>query len=178
MKTKLKLHPIGTRVLFSRHVAPSYTETTDNGRKIIKRDFEHINLDKPRVGVITGAKYKFAGTVNPQSSYTSYEGESDYDPGYLAVEKTILLYTVRLGMLNPEILVMPNDLQVYTNQKEKIPTKFIPGTPYYPEEFRAQLREEVKNMKRDEKGRFVKTYLETVTPIIPSSIINSIKVNT
>jgi|SRR6185369_1571433 len=66
-------------------------------RKIYERDRAEYEFNiAGKEGIVTARKFVKTGTRIPGHSYTSYEGERDYDPPYLHNEKTHCIYTLEI----------------------------------------------------------------------------------
>lgn len=70
--------------------------------------------------VVTGAKRVFSGRVS--SSHWYDEGE--YSPRELKIESSTLVYLVRRGLTNRELMVLPADLTRDLSVRENIPQRF------------------------------------------------------
>ncbi len=161
MKRKL-INPrnIGDKVTIFSTVDFIYEDHPGNK---VKRAIIRRNLETPLVGVITGGSYKPTGTVNSGHETYSYEGDIDYDPGYLAIDKVHFVYTVKLGLLNTDYYALPGDLLTNLGS-HKIPVKYAPP-PEWCDLARDNQRKEMKDVPRDSKGRWMKQSGYTVTSV-------------
>ncbi len=73
----------------------------ENNRTVVRVLF------KPFRAVITGQRRKQVGIGSRAGSSGYHDG---YDPGYLQVSETLLLWECRIGMRNKPILVADSDL--------------------------------------------------------------------
>ncbi len=153
MKRKL-INPrnIGDKVTIFATVDFIYEDHPGNK---VKRVIIRRNLETPLVGVITGGSYKPTGTVvREHYSQDTWMGEGEYESGYLQVDKTHFVYTVKLGLLNTDYYALPDDLLTNLGS-HKIPVKYAPNSGW-PECCRSIQRENVKEAPRDSRGRWVK----------------------
>uniref|UniRef100_A0A6M3XZT7 Uncharacterized protein n=1 Tax=viral metagenome TaxID=1070528 RepID=A0A6M3XZT7_9ZZZZ len=136
---------IGDWVEF-RYEAKILTEEKIVGSgRLYKRMIVRKSVSK-KIGQIVGAIYRFDGEVTPQSG--SYD---DYEPGYLQVNKSNLLWQVRIGYLNKPHEVFEEDLVfdngiIRLNEARKLPWKYTEN----------HYHKNIDMFPRDAKGRFCK----------------------
>ena len=105
---------------------------------------------KPRVGWVTGIRYKQCGEVVPGSRYVGWGGDV-YDPPTFRQYRTVpALLVVYWPNLNP-VLVPLDGFRAATADERPHPSGY-----QWSERDREDLREAMKDTPRDAKGRFVK----------------------
>jgi len=116
-----------------------------------KRILNRTELKEPLFGQIVGIKKLQEGKIHMSWGYSA----DNYEPGYLFDIKTKFFWKVRLGLLNKSIYVKPEDLEK-TDEEIKIPVLYT-KQPVWTEKDKEFLRETMKDIPRDKKGRWVKT---------------------
>ena len=90
---------VGDRVVVKGEFRTGYT----GGTKKIPIE---ISYKCPRFGIISGATYKCLGEYKPGVTI-----EWDIEPPYLSVEKKVLVWQVKLGLLNKPLLCLSEQLE-------------------------------------------------------------------
>jgi len=158
-----KFYPIGTVVKVKSVITMGYIESVGNTQKKIERVIikEPEIINKPFTGIIVGGAYVMEGEVGIGGHYDS---DTHYapEPNYLIVSKTLFVYLVRRGFTNKPLMVLPKDLNFenpllafYSSYSPRIPFRFSRKTERS-EENKARLREDMKSVPRDAKGRWRK----------------------
>lgn len=148
---KRKVIPIGTTVIV--HTA------VDNPNNYVSmyKPITEIKFDPPVIGKIVGGTYMATGEYHPASYYQSGWGD-DGDPAYIAVDKMVFVYLVRLGFTNKPIKVLPKDVIDYYPFNSflfVLPFRKAKNVKWNKKD-RTYLREIMKDVPRDSKGRWVK----------------------
>jgi len=148
---KRKILPIGTVVIV--HTA------VDNpvNYRIGLKPLTEINLNPPVMGQIVGGTYLAVGEYHiPSYSSDSYLED---DAPYIAVDKMVFVYLVRLGFTNKPVKVLPKEVIKY----QPFGFDFLFELPFrkaqkvkWSEKDRAYLRDIMKSVSRDSKGRWLK----------------------
>lgn len=95
------------------------------------------------------------GGVNHYMSISGVVDE-DYEPPYLEVRNTYLVWLVRTGLMNKPFKVLDIDIQkIHGMTNAKLPILCLAQPPFR-EEDKQFLREVMKDHPRDEKGRWKK----------------------
>ena len=136
------------------HATVSFHYNEDATRDCFRKE---CNANK-FIGRITGASNKPLGSYQKGgTSGGGWDGPPEYDPPYLAISRCVFVYKVRVGLMNKEMLVLPEDLRVLTPEESKdlkFPFKeecYFGITPDY----RKVLSDFAKVQLRDKKGKFV-----------------------
>ena len=115
----------------------------DQRRKMIREssdeDFQSF------IGQIVGYKQCFTGRVYNDDGYK-----------YFSQDKAIGVWLVRQGLINKSLYVRENNLSLCPSQDHVLPKKFMLTTPWT-DAAKEVMRQEAMHMKRDKKGRFLKT---------------------
>ena len=133
--------------------ATSQMTYISDGRRIIQRN----PCNPPLLAMVTGGCKRHTGVYTEGSGY---RGGWDLEPGepdppYLRDDKEHFFWLVRPGLLNKELLVLPDDLAVTpVFLGQKLPRLHVTQFPYS-EENRQALRDAVKDVRRDKRGRFL-----------------------
>lgn len=148
---KRKVLPIGTVVIV--HTAVDNPVNYRTGLKPLAE----IKLNPPVMGQIVGGTYIAVGKYY-SPTYSSYDYLDD-DGAYVIVDEMVFVYLVRLGFTNKPIKVLPKNIEV----NYFIPLKNFSPIPYrkaqkvkWGEKDRAYLRDVMKSVPRDSKGRWLK----------------------
>lgn len=109
--------------------------------------FEEVD---ERKGMIVGARHVQEGDWNKGV----YDYEDGYtSPPYLSDIKTKLVYLIRFGLTNKEVMFLEEDIELIgTNYWYDFPTRFVKIT----EKEREFMSKASKSYPRDSKGRFSK----------------------
>jgi hypothetical protein len=153
-KGDFKMFEIGESVNILCTIDFHYIEVFNDNRKEIKRTFEIKPHYPPLKGKITGATYKFLGTYDPGSKGYDYDGNYDNESPYLYVDSSVFVYTVKLGLMNLNLYVLPEHI-INCTEKFKFPIKHTNITPLTTEQ-RKDLSKWSKDYPRDVKGRWAK----------------------
>lgn len=118
----------------------------------IRTPFSH-KLEKPIIGQIVGARMKFLG---------QYKSGGYDDQAHLAVSGSVIVWLVRDGYLNKPYEVLEEDVSYYRLLDIRLIHKSTPVLPWrktnmtWTESDKADLREIMKDVPRDSKGRWLK----------------------
>lgn len=149
MKKPNKFRQIGEKVTVYATVEFAYNDKSE-------RVQFRTELEIPQVGVITGGTYKMLGTYSSANSRIDYYGDDDYEPAYLSVSETKFIYTVKFGLMNKDVYVLPNDVLTNFNIIP-LPIKYVSKFSYnQSKKFSDDMKDIMKNWPRDEKGRWKK----------------------
>jgi hypothetical protein len=153
---KLKyLHNIGDKVTVFETVDFCYLEAIIDNKKEDERTYTSTPLAIPLVGRITGAKYIPLGIYEKGYGDSNGYGYVDnYTPPWLSVTSTVFVYTVKFGLLNKDVYVLPTGILSNFNDKE-LPLKYCPTDDETKKRASEIMKEEMKNWPRDEKGRWL-----------------------
>jgi len=121
-----------------------YTKIKNTRRVIISKE---IN---PIVGKVVGMAARMKGDYYSGNRQYSYNGEYDYEPGYLSNTKVIYVWLVRTGMLNKQIEVLDSDISLHKGKKD-FPLKYMPP---WSDDLRKAVSIDSKDYPRDKKGRW------------------------
>lgn len=133
---------VGTQVNVERCVIK---HDSPNGKRTMM--FEEFK--SPVFGIIVGGTF-------------FHEGTTEYADVYcFNVEKKTFVYLVRTGFINKALKVLPRDVAVsktiiYMHNHHLIPY-FQHGRRPWREQEKEDMREEMKSVPRDSKGRWMKT---------------------
>lgn len=106
-----------------------------NGRKT----WERIILPEFYIAVVTGASTRFNGSVEWM------------DEGYVFTsDSSLQVWQTRRGLMNAEQLSLPQDILLLQVDSFKLPRRYVAWT----EAEKEDLRDCMKNMTRDERGRW------------------------
>lgn len=136
-----------------------YTDKNDEiGMPQSEKTYIKNFLTIPWICQITGAKYKQLGEYSPQegSMIGYYGNEPEFIPAFLSVKETVFCYTVKQGLLNKDYLVLPDNIKLLEDQNRTLPIKYTGEKVEWTEAWKEVLRNEVKTMPRDTKGRWIK----------------------
>jgi hypothetical protein len=134
-----------------------------------ERQIEVVLIKEPRYGQIVGARRKFLGKFEkPSGVRYGFMGEYiEGDQSYLTVKSSVLVWLVREGYLNKELEVLEEHVGHMLNPpiekdifKFEVPKKSIPWIKQdkynLNEKERNDLKEAMKHVPRDAKGRWIK----------------------
>lgn len=105
-------------------------------------------------GMVVGAVYRQEGFAS--MGEWSATGDGEYNPTHFACTKTVLLIQVRLGYTNTPIEVFESDMERAIFQIGSFPWRYGKQPPFS-KECRQDYSRAAKEMKRDSKGKFLKT---------------------
>ena len=114
----------------------------------------------PFIGQIVGYKYCFTGKTYDDDGYK-----------YFSQDKAIGVWLVRRGLMNKSKLVRENNLSLCPSQNHVLPKKFVSTTPWN-DDAKKVMRQEALHMKRDKKGRFLKTTPRSQRPTYGKSVVS------
>jgi hypothetical protein len=118
---------------------------------------------EPIIGQICGAVYRYDGVRDP-----GYRGSSMWDDGdeppHFTVKKAHLLWQVRTSITGKPIEAFEQDIEfetLYPLERDALPfrppqKKWHEAWPDWAQSLKDELRQEMKNWPRDEKGRWKK----------------------
>jgi len=144
----MKYH-IGEHVI----VKAKMIRSKDYGRK--KITWERFPYETPIHGQVVGMTHKKSGTYVPGNSCSTWDGE-EYASGYLTDTTLHSFWLVRFGMFNLPVVVEDSDLEPALEYKELPTLHLIPCK--WSEANRKQLRDIMRNVPRDSKGRWIKEF--------------------
>jgi hypothetical protein len=84
--------------------AVTFVEYHDDDKRVVQR-VEYRTF----VAWVVGQRVKHLGTYSKAGHYGA-PGEEEYEPPYLVIEGTVILWVVRVGLRNEELLVADDDL--------------------------------------------------------------------
>jgi len=110
-------------------------------REMVRKEFKNYFLAQ-----IVGAKHKMVGQILDHNSE---------DGAYFQVESSIFVWEVKRGLLNKVEYALPEDIWfALTNTSWKVPI-VVQNRYSWNDKDRAELRDQMKNVKRDKKGRWI-----------------------
>lgn len=149
---KRKVLPIGTTV-----IVHTVVDNPVNYRTGVK-PLTEIKLNPPVMGQIVGGTYLAVGEYH-KPTYSSYNYLDDDDQAYVVVDKMVFVYLVRLGFTNKPIKVLPEEVIKYHpfgfDSLFELPFRKSQKVKWS-EKDRAYLRDVMKSVPRDSKGRWLK----------------------
>jgi hypothetical protein len=158
---KTKYFPIGTSLVVTKKMVIKYVRNIT--QNYYRRTLIPELLPKEEIGQVVGGTYIQEGKVVSEHEGHLFDG-NDYQPSYLDTEKTNFVhldtektnfvYLVRLGFTNKPIMVLP-EYAKRADYLSFIPFRFRKKYEWSQKDREIQ-RDEMKSVKRDSKGRWVK----------------------
>jgi hypothetical protein len=110
---------------------------------------------RPFNGLIVGARYRMLGRYNSGGDVGNHDGY-EYEPPYLSVKGSVLVWLVARGMTNHPVEVLDEDVEPAGEQQwpPYSPWRFQEGG-VYDAKYRLMLSEEARAMPRAANGRFL-----------------------
>lgn len=130
----------------------------DDARKLSTTPKVHV------VGQICGAVTRFTGIVE-RPSYSNYYDDGtpyDYEPPYLDVKGSVMLWEVREGLLNTPILALEENITSLGELDITLPGKKDVMSAKERVQLSDIMRSEMEGWPRDEKGRWRKYTVEEI----------------
>ncbi len=125
-------------------------------KKFSARNHEPVVLEKPRMGMVVGYRTIYDGKIHPGSQRHSYfDTDGDYDPPWFEVEGRIQVLLVCFWPRYKPVLVKPEDVMIPMAVMEKVIDNLHPTICPMPDSVKDYLREEMKNVPRDKRGRWI-----------------------
>jgi hypothetical protein len=124
-----------------------------NKKKIIATTVEPT----PLWGRIVGIKKFFTGTYNGCKQTLDCHWlcpDVEYEDPYLTNIKTVYLWEIKLGLLNKPILALPENITRAIGVLDGDIPVFYSERTEWTKESKNRLRDEIKDIPRDEKGRW------------------------
>lgn len=113
------------------------------------------------IGQIVGLKRFQLGEYRAGGASYGYGcgGEPDFEQAWLLVIEVITVWEIKQGMLNRAVYALDEDVDsnVVISLKTKLPV-FYSRQPVWTERDKQNMREEMANMPRDKKGRWVQSF--------------------
>ena len=141
-----KRFPIGRYVQASHTITMGY----DEGSRVVVRKEDSVN------GQVVGLKRFFTGHVEKTSEGYDHMGSYYCSEGYVANAKSVVVWAIRQGMLNRPVYALDEDVDDNIFWCSELFPVMHSIKVRWTQEDRRRLREEIRDIPRDSKGRWVK----------------------
>ncbi len=151
-----KRFKIGDWVEVGATVKLGYSNVDEPGKRKARR-----TEIEPRLGQIGGIAVRYEGEYRVGSSgYSSFSDEYEKEQAYLDPAIRVELWEIKFGMMNKPVLALDEDVEGLSEfsmrlVRQKLPV-FFSRQPKWTPKLRAMMREEMKDVPRDDKGRWMK----------------------
>lgn len=121
--------------------------------KFSARSHEPVVLKEPRVGMVVGYRTVYDGKIHPGSG-GSYDNPEDYTPAWFEVEGKIPVILVSFWPTYKPVLVKPENIGFTILVPDN--SQYHPTSYKWKDKDKEYLRDIMRAMPRDEKGRWKK----------------------
>jgi hypothetical protein len=123
-------------------------------KKFSAREHMSVILEHPRIGMVVGYRTVYDGKIHPGSNQSGYSLDPDYSPPWFEVTGTIEVLLVCFWPRYKPVYGKKEDIMILWAPHGGVTSMLHPTTYKWSDKDKDYLREEIKNMPRDEKGRW------------------------
>ncbi|RPH75906.1 hypothetical protein EHM76_00530 [bacterium] len=124
-------------------------------KRFSARNHEPVILEESRVGMVVGYRTVFDGITHPGRQGGGYYDNDDYEPPWFEATEKIQVLLVCFWPRYKPVLVRPVDvLTVNMMEWPSFKQKYRPTSLPYPNDLKDYLRDIMKDVPRDQRGRW------------------------
>jgi hypothetical protein len=133
-------------------------------KRFSARCYEPVILEKSRVGMVVGYRTVYDGNIHPGRQGGSYYDNDDYEPPWFEVTGRIQVLLVCFWPRYKPVLVKPEDANTNIITALRVVDNLHPTILPWPDDVKSYLREVMKDMPRDKKGRWTTNAVREAIP--------------